>query len=90
MPRETVIIECTEARYAYKYRCVLTGNDGTTLTTDEVRMVNPLIIVDGVSYQKLTDTTVAIVGYSGSATSIAVPARPQKTMPISVLRYLRT
>ena len=34
-------IEATNARYSYKYRCMLTGTDGSTLYTEEVQIVKP-------------------------------------------------
>ena len=57
----------TEARYANKYRCMLTGEDDTVLYTDEVQIVKPSIVLDGVTYKPLTETTCAAVAYDNDA-----------------------
>ena len=70
---DTITVECNTTRYNYLYRCVLTGKDGTTLITDEVKMVNPNIVLDGVTYQKLDESTVTVVSYTGSASTVVIP-----------------
>ena len=68
-------IEAIEKRYGYKYRCKLTGEDGRVLYTDEVQIVNPQIVIDGVTYKPLTETTCAAVAYDNdpSRTSLNIP-----------------
>ena len=37
----TLSVVATESRYAVKFRCKLTGTDGTIVYTDEVQMIAP-------------------------------------------------
>ena len=70
----TYSVYVTETRYGFLYRCELTGTDGTSkIHTQTVKLVPASIVVEDVVYKKLTDTTCAIVGYQGTATSIEIP-----------------
>ena len=43
---ESVTLTATEARYKMYYRCDLTGKDGTVISTDVVRIMEPFTIVE--------------------------------------------
>ena len=69
----TFSIQATEARYGYKYRCKLTGADGTELITDVVAILSNAIIIDEVTYKTIDDSTCMVVSYAGSASSLIIP-----------------
>ena len=70
---DTITVVCNSARYAYKYRCIVTDKDGKTLITDSVKMKDPNIIVDEVTYGKIGESTLQVMSYNGNATSLVIP-----------------
>ena len=71
----TLTTEATATRYNYEYRCKLTGEDGTTLTTVAVKIVKPdVFVIDDVTYVVLENGTgVAVAKYEGTASSLTIP-----------------
>ena len=62
-----------ETYYANKYRCKLTGEDGSVLYTDAVQIVKPGIIINEITYEPIDSQNCRVVSYSGSATSLVIP-----------------
>jgi len=75
---DTISVVCTEARYNYQYRCILTDKDGNTLTTNAVKMVNPNIVLNEVTYTILEGQDVQIFSYTGSASDLIIPETVEK------------
>ena len=61
------------AYFGRQYRCVVTDGTGTVLESGYATLLNSGIIIDEVKYKKLTDTTVEVVGYIGTASEITIP-----------------
>jgi len=72
-------LEVTAARQRMQYRCVLTGNDGTELTTDSVKMVSRFFTVDDVVYEIIDEgTSVRVYAYKGSLATLVIPEYPRE------------
>ena len=48
-------------------------NSGNELYTVAVKMVNPKIELDGVTYARLTDSELVVVSYTGTDATIVIP-----------------
>ena len=57
---------------AYSYRCTVT-DDLDTWPSDPVIVEDSVVTIDNVVYAPLTDSTIAVVGYTGTATSLVIP-----------------
>ena len=71
----TFSIAASTTRYKYEYRCEVTGNDGSVVYTDSVKIVKPLLVLNDVTYEPITDTTCKVVSYSGTASSLTIPEK---------------
>ena len=71
---DTITVPVKEARDGYLFHCVITGsNTNLVVTSDSAKLtVEKTITVNGVIYEKLTDTTCAVVGYTGTNSSYTV------------------
>ena len=69
----SISVEITAARYKNLYRCKLMDNSGNELYTVAVKMVNPKIELDGVTYARLTDSELVVVSYTGTDATIVIP-----------------
>jgi len=58
--------EVTEARLAYRYRCIITDNHGNSVMTDEVRMILPLPSV--IAYGTCGDNLTWVLDDTGTLT----------------------
>ena len=57
------------------YRCVVTDANGQTATSEEILLtLSTVFVVDDVTYEALTSTTCKVVSYSGTASSLTIPA----------------
>ena len=55
------------------WRCVVTGTNGIVVYSDAVHLL-PTTIIDGeVQYIQITATTVKLVAYNGSSSSVLIP-----------------
>lgn len=69
-------MKITEARNGNLYRCVITDASGNTVISEPATLkalINEFT-VDDVVYHIITDDTVEVIDYVGSATSLTVPA----------------
>ena len=71
---DTITVPVKDSRDGFLFRCVVTGSNPELFTnSDSAKLtVEKKITVNGVVYEKLTDTTCAVVGYTGTNTTYAV------------------
>ena len=69
----TMTIQATAARYNLSFRCLMLSNDGTEYVTNSVKIVSDKIIINNVTYEAITETTCAVVAYTGTASSLTIP-----------------
>jgi hypothetical protein len=57
----------------YKYKVEVTNSAGKTPSQEVTLTIQTAVIIEGVQYEKLSDTTCKVVSYSGSASALTIP-----------------
>ena len=69
---DTISVPVTNNRNGLQFKCVVTNDIGEVESEPATLTVETKIEVNGVLYNKLTDTTCAVVGYTSDAASLQV------------------
>ena len=70
---DTLQVTVAEASFSKLYRCHLIGADNTELNTASVRVLKDTIVLNDVTYEKLSGNGLSISSYAGSASSLVIP-----------------
>ena len=71
---DTLSITTTAAQNGRQYRCIVTDEAGNSVTSNAATLtIDISITISDVTYEPLTDTTCAVISYSGSANSLVIP-----------------
>ena len=68
----TLAFEATQLDLSRYYRCEVQDEKGIWYS-NILKVELETIVVDGVTYEKITDTTLCVVSYSGSASALVIP-----------------
>jgi hypothetical protein len=80
---DTITVKLTSAYITYYWRCVVTGTDGVKVTS-EGATTETQIVENGVTYDKISDTSCYVVSYVGNASSLTIPETIQGMTVIEI------
>ena len=72
---ESLTIVAAAELDGYQYQCVVTNGTGATVTSNVATLtVTDTFVVDGITYKVTEGTNVEVSAYSGSSSSVTIPA----------------